>query len=370
MNLLISGGGTGGHIYPGIAVAQGIQQLEPNTQLFYVGKKDGLEATIVAKSGLPIQFFGITAQGLSRKISRLNLTAIYRNVIGLKQSFAILSSVKPEVVFGTGGYVSASAVFAAQWKGIPTLILEQNLIPGLANKLLGKRAAAIALSFPETKKYFPKKKVVVTGTPVRLQLKNLNKPESRKFFKLEPNITTILVFGGSQGAVTINRAVISAMQVLEKKEINLQLILQTGQKNYSEIAEKAKCLTSRIMVVPYIDDMAKAYAAADLVISRSGAISIAEITVCGLPSILIPYPYATANHQEKNARMLETYGAAKVILESELTPEILAKLIHKLLTQPDLLSAMALKSKGVAKPDATFDICKIIQRLAKRESTN
>jgi len=370
VKLLISGGGTGGHIYPGIAVAQGIQQIEPDTQLFYVGKKGGLEETIVAKSGLPIQFFGISAQGISRKISGSNLTALYKNFVGLKQSFAILNLVKPQVVFGTGGYVSASTVFAAQWKSIPTLILEQNLIPGLANKFLGRKASAIALSFPETEKYFPKRKVVVTGTPVRLQLQDLDKKESRRVFNLEPDITTILVFGGSQGAAAINRVIISAVQILEQKEIKLQLILQTGQKNYSEIVEKVKNIKTKIVVVPYLDDMAKAYAAADLVISRSGAISIAEITLCGLPSILIPYPYATANHQEKNARILETHGAAKVILESELTPEKLANIIKKLLQEPDQLSAMSQKSKGLAKPTATTAICKLIQRLARKESIN
>ncbi|MDI6784129.1 MAG: UDP-N-acetylglucosamine--N-acetylmuramyl-(pentapeptide) pyrophosphoryl-undecaprenol N-acetylglucosamine transferase, partial [bacterium] len=281
---------------------------------------------------------------------------------------------------GTGGYVSASTVFAAQWKGIPTLILEQNLVPGLANKLLGKKATAIALSFPETIHYFPKKKVVITGTPVRPCLllagvQNLDKPAARRGFNLDPDVATLLVFGGSQGAAAINRTVVSAVQLLEQKAVNpdksgqdLQFILQTGQKNYHEIVEQVKKEKNKtkVIVLPYIDDMAKAYAAADLVISRSGAISIAEITVCGLPSILIPYPYATANHQEKNARILETHGAAKVILESELTPDSLAKEIEELLIQPKLLSGMAEKSKQLAKPEATADICNLLLRLAQK----
>lgn len=364
MHLLISGGGTGGHIYPGIAIAQGMLEINPTIQLSYVGKKGGLEESIVQKSGLPIRFYGISAQGISRKISVSIFSTMYKNFVGFREATKILKSIRPKVVFGTGGYVSASTLFAAQLKGIPTLILEQNLVPGLANKYLGKKATAIALSFPETAKYFTKNNVVVTGTPVRLNLQNLDKQESRKFFKLEPELPTLLVFGGSQGAVAINRAVLGMVQVLEQKKITLQIILQTGKKTYDEIVEKSKDLKMKIIVLPYIDDMAKAYAAADLVISRAGAISIAETTVCGLPAILIPYPYATANHQEKNARILEQHGAAKVILESELNAEKLAELIIILIRQPQNLAAMAEKSRQLGKPQATFEICNLIQNLA------
>lgn len=366
MRLLITGGGTGGHIYPGIAVVQRMQQMKPDTQFFYVGKKGGLEETIVAKSDLPIRFFGITAEGFNRKLSVSLFTVMYRNYKGLRQSFAILKEVHPEVVFGTGGYVSATTMFAAQKRGIPTLILEQNLTPGLANKFLGKRATRIAICFPETTEYFPRNKVVVTGTPVRLQLENLDKQLGRRFFNLEPDTPTVLVFGGSQGAMSINRTLITAIPLLEQKGINVQIILQTGQRNYTEIAEKVTSLKSKIVVVPYINEMPKAFAAADLVISRAGAISIAEITVCGLPAILIPYPYATANHQEKNARIMEKHGAAKVILESELTPQKLAEAIEGLLKHPPTLSEMALKSKQLGKPNATMEICNLLTQIAKR----
>lgn len=365
MNLLISGGGTGGHIYPGIAIAQGMLEIAPETQLFYVGKKGGLEESIVQNSGLPIRFYGISAQGMSRKISLSIFKTMYRTFIGFKEASRILKETHPQVVFGTGGYVSASTLFAAQLKEIPTVILEQNLVPGLTNKFLGKRADAIALSFAETKPYFPEQNTEVTGTPVRLNLQNLNQAESRKFFKLEPDRTTLLVFGGSQGAAAINRAVVGMVQELEQRKISVQVILQTGKKNYEETVEKTKSFKSNLVVLPYIDDMAKAYAAADLVISRAGAISIAETTVCGLPAILIPYPYATANHQEKNARVLEQHGAAKVILESELTGSKLAESIAELIDQPERLTTMAENSRKLGKPQATFEICNLILNLTK-----
>jgi UDP-N-acetylglucosamine--N-acetylmuramyl-(pentapeptide) pyrophosphoryl-undecaprenol N-acetylglucosamine transferase len=365
MNLLISGGGTGGHIYPGIAIAQGMLELEPKTQLFYVGKQGGLEESIVQNSELPIRFYGIAAQGMSRKISISIFKTMYKNFVGFREASKILKNVHPQVVFGTGGYVSASTLFAAQLKGIPTVILEQNLVPGLTNKFLGKKATAIALSFAETKPYFPKQKTVITGAPVRLHLQNLNKPESRKFFQLDPELITLLVFGGSQGAAAINRAVVGMVQELERRNITLQIILQTGKKNYEETVEKIKNIKTKIMVLPYIDDMAKAYAAADLVISRAGAISIAETTVCGLPTILIPYPYATANHQEKNARILEQHGAAKVILESELTAAKLAEMVSELISQPQRLATMAENSRKLGKPQATYEICNLLLNLTK-----
>ena len=364
LNLLISGGGTGGHIYPGIAVAQGMVQMVSNLKIGYVGKKGGLEERIMNNCGLPIQFYGIEAQGLSRKIFVSNFVAVYKNYIGYKQASQIITEFEPAVVFGTGGYVSASTVYAAQRKRIPTLILEQNLIPGLANKFLGKKATAVALSFPETASYFPKENVVVTGTPVRMQMQKIDKLTVRQAFGLESNIFTVLVFGGSQGATAINRAVISALKLLEIQNITLQVILQTGQRTYNEIVMQAKNLKNKIVILPYIDDMLKAYAAADLVISRSGAISIAEITVCGLPAILIPYPFATANHQEKNARILEQNGAAQVILESELTAGKLAEAVAGFIRQPQRVSAMAEKSQQLGKPEATTAICNLMQKLA------
>ncbi|MCX7919099.1 MAG: undecaprenyldiphospho-muramoylpentapeptide beta-N-acetylglucosaminyltransferase [bacterium] len=367
MKLLISGGGTGGHIYPGIAVIQGLLQIQPNAQFGYVGKKNGLEEQIVTNSGLPITFFGIEAQGLSRKISVTNVRALFKNYYGYKQATQVISQFRPDVVFGTGGYVSVSTVYAAQRKKIPTLILEQNLIPGLANKFLGKRATAIAVSFPETSAYFPIGKVTVTGTPVRLPKQTVSKAEARQLFGLEPDVFTLLVFGGSQGSLTINRAIVSALPILEERNIKLQIILQTGQKNYPNIVEQVKTSKIKVIILPYIHEMMNAYTAADLVICRAGAISIAEITVCGVPAILIPYPYATANHQEKNARMLEQHGAAKVVLERELTTSNLVELIAALMQNKQKLSIMAEKSRQLGKPNATFDLCKLIQQLANNK---
>jgi len=362
--ILISGGGTGGHIYPAIAIAQEFIRRYPTGTVVYIGKTGGREEQVVAKTNLPIQFCGIAAQGFPRRISPKLFTAIYRTMVGCMQAMKIVKKYKPDVVIGTGGYVSAAAVLSAQLCVIPTLIHEQNAFPGLTNRILGKRAKIIATSYAELENYFPKEKIKITGNPVRHEFLYLNKEKGLKQFGFSSALSTILVFGGSQGAMAINQAVIGALDILNQKKVNLQVIIQTGDKGFKEIAFKTQNLASlKIIVQPYLFNIQDAYAAADLVISRSGAISLSEIAICGVPSILIPYPYATANHQERNARAFEKSGAAIVILEKDLYPEKLVEEIERILKDDTLRKKMSLQCKLLAKPEASVEICNLIESL-------
>lgn len=362
--ILISGGGTGGHIYPAVAIAQEYLRRYPTRQVIYIGKTGGREEQVVAKTNLPIQFHGISAQGIQRRISPALFTAVYRTMVGFMQAMKIVKKTNPSVVIGTGGYVSATAVFSAQLSGIPTLIHEQNAFPGLTNRILGKRAKIIATAYSELENYFPKNKIRITGNPVRKEFLNLNKEGGLREFGFSSNVPTLLIFGGSQGAMAINQAIIGALDYFNQKNMNLQVILQTGEKGYDEIASRVRNFQSlKIIVQPYLFKIQDAFAAADLVISRSGAISLSEIAVAGLPSILIPYPYATANHQEKNARAFENAGAARVLLEKELTPEKLVQEIINILNDEQLRKNMSTQSKLLAKPDAAKDLCDLIESL-------
>jgi UDP-N-acetylglucosamine--N-acetylmuramyl-(pentapeptide) pyrophosphoryl-undecaprenol N-acetylglucosamine transferase len=368
--LLISGGGTGGHIYPAISIAEEFFKRYPHGAVDYIGKQNGREQTIVAQSGLPICYHGIHAQGIPRRISPAIFTALYQNILGCQEASEIINTVKPDVAVGTGGYVSAMAIKTAQKKGIPTLIHEQNAIPGITNRILGRKANWIASSYRESDAWFPKDKIRLTGNPVRKNILNLSRTEGLRAFGLLENLPTLLVFGGSQGALTINRATIEALHIIEGRQIGLQVILQTGEKGFNETqALMMRYAWNRVKIIvrPYLDPISLAYSVADVVIARAGAISISEITCCGLPSILIPYPYATANHQEKNARAVEAQKAALVVLESELTGVFLAEQIIKLIQDKELRKKMCLASKNLAKPDAAEAICDLIDSLIYQE---
>ena len=362
--ILISGGGTGGHIYPAIAIAQEFHRRYPSGRIVYIGKFGGREEQVVDKAGLPIQFRGISAQGFARRISPTLFTAVYRTMLGFTQAMKIVKRTKPDVVVGTGGYVSASALFSAQLCGYPTLIHEQNAYPGLTNRFLGKRAKVIATAYPELENYFPKEKIRITGNPVRSEFHHLDRDKALREFGLQSDIATLLVFGGSQGAMAINLSVMDALEILDKKGMKLQVILQAGDKYYQDMVAKViKLIHIKITIQAYLFNIQDAYAVADLVVSRSGAISLSEIALCGLPSILIPYPYATDNHQEKNARAFEKAGASKVFLESELKAEQLADEIELILADKDLKEKMSEHSKLLAKPNAASELCDLVESL-------
>lgn len=357
---LITGGGTGGHIYPALAIAQGLTEAVPGIRLLYVGTRTGLEARIVPPTG--IRFSTITISGFERSWSMKNVkTAAVLGKSGF-ESNAILKSFKPDVVIGTGGYVCGPVVLTACLRKIPTLIHEQNAFPGITNRILSRFVDKVCITFPEAREHFYKKAdIIETGLPVRQSILNVDREEAYKFLGLSPDRKTILVVGGSRGARSINNAVLPLLEWVESNN-SLQMVVVTGKDNLNQFASHR--YGKNIKVIPYLDRMDYGLAAADLVVSRAGASFLAEITAVGVPAILIPYPYASANHQEHNARSLEKRGAAKMFLEHEINGNLLLECV-KSVFRTDVLETMAANSQSMGKPLALSLITEKVLELLR-----
>ncbi|MFQ6032770.1 MAG: undecaprenyldiphospho-muramoylpentapeptide beta-N-acetylglucosaminyltransferase, partial [Candidatus Zixiibacteriota bacterium] len=307
----------------------------------------------------------IQARGLYRKVNLKNLMLPYYVLKSLYQSLRILNEERPDLVVGTGGYVSFPVVFSASLKNIPTLIQEQNSYPGLSTRLLAFFVDRVCLSYLSSIKYFStKKKLMVAGNPVREGIVSASRFEALRNFDLDPNKKTIFIFGGSQGAHAINLAVLDALDFLSE---NWQLLWQTGENDFVSVSETVKGKKIKCLVFPFIDDMSSAYAASDLVISRAGALTLAEITVSGKPSLLIPYPFATADHQRYNAEVLQKEGAAEIIFQRDLTGEILAQRLFSLLSHEERLKKMEKQSKRMGKPEAASLLVNEMENLLKKK---
>ena len=369
MRVILAGGGTGGHIYPAIAIAKGIEEKYEDANILFVGTDKGMERTIVPHEGYPLR--KIKVRGFTRKPSFDNLIALKESLLSMIECLKIIKEFKPDIVIGTGGYVCGTMLLTATLSGIPTLIHEQNAFPGITNRILSRFVDRIALTFPEASDYFRNKdKIVVTGNPLRKEFKKVTKEQGMKAFDFDINYPLLLVVGGSRGAKKINESCIFLAEECVKKR-EFQMLHMTGESQYEQVMELYRQRniptdTPFLKVMPYIHNAPYAYAAADLLISRCGAGLISEITVLGKPSILIPYPYATDNHQEYNARALEKYNAAIVILESELDEYVLLQKVKYLFGNKDKMKEMANNSKKLGKPDATLSIINIIEELLYR----
>lgn len=369
MNIIVSGGGTGGHIYPAITIIRTIQQKVPDAKFLYVGTKRGLEADIIPKEGLP--FTTVDIQGFERHLTPDNILRAGRAMIGVAKATRIVHKFQPDVVIGTGGYVCGPILLAASLMHIPTLIQEQNVVPGITNKILSKFVTKIAAGTEEAMKHFPADKVVFTGNPIRSEVLSAQREEGAAAFGLDPKKTTVLVSGGSRGARAINRAMIGVLKHAADYP-SVQFLHVTGKLGYADVMDRlskegvelAKC--PHIIVKPYLYNMPQAMAMADLAIFRAGATGLAELTARGIPAILIPYPYAAENHQEHNARALQETGAARMILDKDLTAESLNAVLAELLSEPDKLQAMAKASRAMGRPQAAGDIADIILDIAKK----
>lgn len=369
MKVLLAGGGTGGHIYPAVTIARGLQAKVPNCEILFVGTRHGLEADIIPKEGFP--FRTIEVQGMQRKLGWDTIRTIGKLFKGLAQSCRILRAFQPDVVVGTGGYVCGPVVLMASFLGIPTVIQEQNVIPGITNKLLSRFVKLVLLGFADAARYFPgKANIASPGNPVRPDVIDACRDNGLRAFALDPKKRTILVAGGSRGARTINEAMLQVYRDLAN-ETNVQILHVTGNNEYEAVKAKAKQAGidwqkhGNIILVPYLYNMSDAMAAADLIVYRAGAVGLAEITVRGLPAVLIPYPYAAENHQEYNARLVEQQGAAVVITDKELTGELLSQTIRRLLAEPEKLTQMAVASQAMGRPHATENIVEAILALLK-----
>ena len=367
MRIIVSGGGTGGHIYPAVTIANQIKEKQPDAEIIFVGTREGLECEIVPRYGYPIEF--IEVAGFQRKLSLDTIKSAFKLLAGLIDALKLIRKIKPDLVVGTGGYVCGPILFLAALQGIPTCIQEQNAMPGVTNKILAHFVKKVFLGYQEAGKYFGgNSEKIFTGNPIRKEILEVSRATAIEKFKLDPAKKTILVSGGSRGARSINDAMALVETSLAGRS-DVQVIHITGETGYEKFigqVEKKVLMSDNIKVFRYMHDMPMALAAADLAVFRSGAIGLAELMARGIPSILVPYPYATANHQEHNARAVEGAGGAVVILDKELTGEILLKQIESLLADESKLQKMKDAAKALGRPEAAEDIARKVLALLKK----
>ncbi len=348
--VIIAGGGTGGHLFPALAVAGELRELGIE-EVHFVGTDRGIEARVLPREGYPLHT--VAAEGFRGRGIR-SLRAIGKLLLGYVQSIRLLRSLRPCCVLGMGGYASLSMGLAAATLRVPLFLHEQNVICGLANKLLFPFAREVFLSYPRTKGVHRRAKVRVTGNPVRKEL--LHAQEDPTFFGISPGKRVVLVFGGSQGARRINEAVVGSLGLLSEYKDDLAFIHQTGKGYEREIGEAYASAGIEAHVTPFIYEMGKAYATARLVVCRAGATTLAEVTALGKPCILIPFPHAAGAHQLQNAKALEEQGAAIVLTEDELAPAALGKMIVHLMANGEVLKSMAREARRLGRPQAAHEI--------------
>lgn len=354
---IISGGGTGGHIYPAVAIANELKSRFPEAEFLFVGAKDKMEMQKVPQAGYAIK--GLWISGIQRKLTLDNAMFPFKLLSSMWNSFRIIKSFKPDVVIGTGGFASGAVLKVASMLGIPTVIQEQNSYPGITNKLLAKKANKICVAYENLERFFPKDKMILTGNPVRQDLINEpSKSEAIAYFKLDANKKTLLVLGGSLGARRINQLIEKELDFLLSQ--NIQIIWQCGKlylNDYSKYNEK-----DNVQVVAFIDRMDLVYAAADVVISRSGASSVSELCIVGKPTIFIPSPNVAEDHQTKNAKAISDKNGAILIKESELEAQF-ENVFSDLISNESKQAELSQNIKKLAKPNATKDIVEEIMKL-------
>lgn len=353
MRIIIAGGGTGGHVFPAISIAEEISQRNNKDEILFVGTQKGMENELVQKNGYRIQH--ISSRGFVGRGVIKTFAAFFSAFKGLLDSVLIIRKFKPDVVLGVGGYVSGPFLLASFLVRKPTAICEQNTVPGVTNRILGKIVDKIFASFDSSLQYFPSKKVLITGNPIRKDI--LQTSEITR----NSDSISVLIFGGSQGAKSLNIAVPEAVSGFGNE--NISIVHQTGKNDFNYVRNSYNENDVKAEVLEFIDDMAAAYANADLVIGRAGAGTIAEITALGKPSILVPFPYAAHNHQHENARILEEEGAAVLIEDKDATPEKIANTLTKLLDR-DKLNEMSSNAKRLGRPEASKEIVDELYRLA------
>ena len=371
MRVIFAGGGTAGHINPALAVAKYIKDKQPDAQILFVGIEKGMESELVPKAGFDIKYIDVL--GFKRSFDVQNIVAVAKVFNAFFQSSKIIKEFKPDVVIGTGGYVSGPVLASAVMAKIPTLIHEQNVFAGMTSKILGNIVDVVCISFAESMKSFKNaKKIVHTGNPLRSELFNISKNTARAGLKIGTK-PFIVAFGGSLGAKRLNDAVLDFIYKSKGKK-NFELLLATGGGQFEDVTNEifqkgiTKNNTPNVRVVKYIHNMDEVLSAADLVIGRAGAITISEINALGKPSILIPSPNVTNNHQEYNARALEKQGAAIVFTEKELKENVLCKTINDLISNEITLKKMSQNSMKMGIKNGTEKIYDLIIKLLKEKS--
>ena len=357
---MIAGGGTGGHIYPAIAIAQEFVRRDPKRRVIFVGTKYGLEKNIVPKAGFPLEF--ISVGGLQGKGGLELLKNLFLLPIGIFQAFAVVTKYRPNIVLGVGGYSSGPVLLAARIIGYPTAIHEQNAFPGLTNRLLARIVTSVAVAFKEAASRLKRPDAIVTGNPIRAEFFAATRAPRAG------NKKRILIFGGSQGSHILNEAMTGALLFLYQMKDEIEIVHQTGTKDLEQVRllyQASAFPNSRI--VAYLDPIVNEIANADLVISRGGAMTIGELAAVGRAAILVPFAAATNNHQELNARVVERAGGAVVITETQLTPERLATAIAQVLSDAQKSVQMGAAAKSLSAPDATKKIVELLEKIERTE---
>ena len=360
--LMIAGGGTGGHIYPAIAIARGYLERDPSRRVVFVGTEKGLEKTIVPKAGFPLEF--ISVGGLKGKGGLDLIRNLARLPVGFFQAWSVVGRHNPSVVLGVGGYSSGPVLAAARLRGIPTMIHEQNAYPGLTNRLLAKIVQSVAVAFAEALPRLGRSDGIVTGNPIRKEFFEAGK--TGRPTSPAPSKRRLLLFGGSQGSRILNDTMTGALLFLARLKDDLEIVHQTGPHELQKVQEAYRSSPfPNAQVVPYLDPIVGEIAAADFIVSRAGAMTIGELSAIGRAAILVPFAAATNNHQELNARVVESAGGAVVITEKELTPERLAAAISSIAGDPERAQRMGEASRKLAAPDATDRIVDFIEKIQR-----
>ncbi len=355
---LLAGGGTGGHIYPALAVAQQIKLLKPESEILFVGTKKKIESRVVPQYGF--NFRSIWISGFSRKLTMENILFPLKVIVSMIQSIMIVMKFKPRVAIGSGAYVSGPSIWASSVFGSKIILLEQNSYPGITNRILEKRAEEIHITFDESKKYFrEQKKLKLTGNPVRVNLKMIERSEALKQFDLATDKKTILILGGSGGARSINDAI--ADSISDLVENNIQVIWQTGVLYYEE---NKKYNNNSIKVLPFIDDMSAAFSACDLLVARAGATTITEVSFLGIPVVFVPSSNVAANHQYKNAKAISDQSAA-ILIEDKNLKSSLVKTVIDVIHDDKKLDELKKNISAFAKPNAALVIAENAIKMAE-----
>lgn len=358
LSVIIAGGGTGGHIFPGIAIAQEFKRRNAETQILFIGTARGLETKIVPREGFDLHLIEVTA------LKRVSWIKRIKSLLMLPKSFlavrSLIQQFKPDVVIGVGGYASGPMVLIAALMGVPTLVAEPNALPGFTNRILARFVRSAAVTFEEARRFFGAK-AEITGNPVRAE-----------FFAIPPKSPAdhdaihVFITGGSQGARAINLAMIGALPLLAEEKDRLSITHQTGESDYDKVRATYLELGWRVEVKPFVEQMVDEFAKADLVICRAGATTVAELAAAGKPALMIPFPFAADDHQRKNAEAIERAGAGRMILQAELTPERLAQELLWLTRDPQQLARMAETSKKLGHPDAAAKVVDLALKICER----
>ena len=361
LRVIIAGGGTGGHIFPAVAVGHALQRLRPGTQLLFVGAKGKMEMEKVPKEGFDIM--GLDIAGFNRSSIWKNISLPIKLLKSRMQAKSAIKQFQPHAIVGVGGYASFPVLYAGQHMNIPTLIQEQNSFAGKSNKILAKRAKAVCVAYEHMDAFFPKEKLMLTGNPVRKTISDMSRTsaDGKAFFGLEEHVRTILIIGGSLGARSINESIDAQLDELLKE--NVQVVWQTGKPYYEQAMKRSADHKSRVKVLEFISDMDYAYAAADIVISRAGALAIAELCIAGKPVVFVPYPFAAEDHQTSNAMALVNHGAAMLVKDSVVKTELI-KTVRELIADRNKQEIMSRNIKELAISDADERIANKVIEIA------